>query len=240
VNAPEDRLARAIEWMPRIDSTLRSAVLADTGQFGESELLDCVSAAEAEQASRTADAAERRHFLMRRSFQRSFTRAVTGWRGRIADLPMSAARDQRPRCDAAPGLCLSFSSSGPLALASASSRADVGVDIEFLRPIDNALELAARFFAPREAEQIAAMAQARRSQEFQRYWTIKEACLKAAEKGVVYGLRNFGISPAGAGYAVEPPPELGHARDWEVFCLGCPQGFIATLARRRKPKEPKP
>jgi phosphopantetheinyl transferase len=229
--APEDRLASAIGWMPRLDSTLWIAFLADTGQFGESELMDCVSAAEAAQASRIADAEERRHLLVRRSFQRSFLKTVIGWQGSGAGLPMHAARDERPRCDAAPGLCLSFSSSGPLAVACASSGGDAGVDVERVRPAENATALAERFFSPPEARRIASLEASLQGLEFLRYWTIKEACLKAIGKGVVYGLDRFAIKPIGGGYAVEPPAEFGNAASWTISCLECPDGFIATMSR---------
>jgi 4'-phosphopantetheinyl transferase len=55
---------------------------------------------------------------------------------------------------------------------------EVGVDVETLRPIDDARELAALHFTPREREAVADDA------AFLRVWTRKEACMKATGLGL--------------------------------------------------------
>lgn len=60
----------------------------------------------------------------------------------------------------------------------------IGVDLEKIRPVRHLNRLAARFFAPREVAAIAQVPIEHRSLLFFRYWTCKEAFLKATGDGL--------------------------------------------------------
>lgn len=64
----------------------------------------------------------------------------------------------------------------------------IGVDIEYLRPIEDAAKLAKRFFCPSEYEVISPLAPGEREKAFFRAWTAKEAFLKATGEGIGGGL----------------------------------------------------
>lgn len=79
-----------------------------------------------------------------------------------------------------------ISYSGDYALVGLSQDREIGVDLEAVRPIEEALELAAIHYTPRECS---ALRQARASgascdEGFLRVWVRKEACVKALGQGL--------------------------------------------------------
>lgn len=66
----------------------------------------------------------------------------------------------------------------------AIARRQVGVDIERLRPIPDVVDLSQRFFSRLDALHISTCPAESRSVEFLRYWTFKEAYLKACGLGL--------------------------------------------------------
>lgn len=66
-----------------------------------------------------------------------------------------------------------------------SSTHEIGVDVETLRPIDDAAELAQLHFTPREREGVAG------AEDFLRVWTRKEACMKATGLGLSLAPSSF-------------------------------------------------
>jgi 4'-phosphopantetheinyl transferase len=80
----------------------------------------------------------------------------------------------------------------------AVARRPVGVDVERVRPLaDGPLALAARTFAPGEVAALRAAPQSQQLDEFFRYWTCKEAYVKA---------RGAGLSLPFDQFTVELPP----------------------------------
>ncbi len=61
---------------------------------------------------------------------------------------------------------------------------DVGVDVESLDIPDGGQQLAARYFAPHERQEIAKQAPTGQCDLFLSYWTLKEAFLKAVGRGL--------------------------------------------------------
>ena len=85
----------------------------------------------------------------------------------------------------------SLSHSGQYALVAVANHRAVGVDVEVCRPDVDALALARRFFASREAEKIAQAQGPERQRLFYRFWTGKEAYLKGRGVGLSLGLDRF-------------------------------------------------
>jgi phosphopantetheine--protein transferase-like protein len=170
------------------------ATFTDEGTVSDNDLRGCLSPLEMKQAEALHDLVERRHFLARRCFQRVFVCGVLACDMPPGNLALKHQRDSQPRCLDAPGLHLSFSSSGSTAIACASTQKAVGIDIERMRVITNPAALARRFFSPKEAETLAAMPMDEQNIHFLHHWTAKEAALKAIGKGIVYGLNTFTVA----------------------------------------------
>ncbi len=89
-------------------------------------------------------------------------------------------------------LHFNLSHSGGLALYAIASE-PVGIDLEQIRSLSDAEQLAKRFFMPAEAEAIAALPMAQKQAAFLNAWTRKEAYLKATGDGLA-GLDEVEVS----------------------------------------------
>jgi 4'-phosphopantetheinyl transferase len=83
------------------------------------------------------------------------------------------------------GLLFNLSHSQNLGLLGVSRQRLIGVDLEYLRPMSDLERLAKRFFLPSEYEVIKLLPSQQKQQVFFRYWTCKEAYLKATGDGLV-------------------------------------------------------
>lgn len=87
-----------------------------------------------------------------------------------------------------------YSHSGDYAVFAFTRAGEVGVDIEDCRRRANALGIARNFFTAREYRALEALPESQRVPEFLRYWTLKEAWLKARGEGIFAGLDRFSIA----------------------------------------------
>lgn len=77
-----------------------------------------------------------------------------------------------------------LSHSGGLALVAVARRCEVGVDVERIRPIPDALRIGRRVLQREEADALEALQPDQRAGPFFLYWTRFEARLKAAGRGL--------------------------------------------------------
>lgn len=84
--------------------------------------------------------------------------------------------------------------SGDVALIALSPGAAVGVDVEAMRPLPDALQLAERFFSPAETAALEAAPPAERLTGFYQLWTRKESVLKATGAGIANGLATVEVT----------------------------------------------
>ncbi|WP_414582366.1 4'-phosphopantetheinyl transferase HetI [Scytonema sp. PCC 10023] len=73
-----------------------------------------------------------------------------------------------------------------LALCAVSCDRLVGVDLEYIRPISDVLALAKRYFSPAEYAVMCGLPPNKMQEVFFRYWTCKEAYLKATGVGIAH------------------------------------------------------
>jgi 4'-phosphopantetheinyl transferase len=112
----------------------------------------------------------------------------------------------------------------------------VGIDVEWIRPINNAEEIATRFFSPREAAKLMALANDQHIPAFFNLWTRKEAWLKATGDGLSEMLREVEVS-----FLPEEPARVlaisGNeeaAQCWTLLELTPASGFAAAVAVEAK------
>lgn len=87
--------------------------------------------------------------------------------------------------DPANRLMFNISHSDDLMLCAIARHGSVGIDLEYLRPVNNLEELTQRFFSPQEHAAIHALPEALRLRSFFQHWTCKEALLKATGEGLM-------------------------------------------------------
>ncbi len=98
----------------------------------------------------------------------------------------------KPRLDDR-SLNFNISHSDELAVATVSRTFELGVDVERLKPIPEALEIAESYFSGLEAQWIAEAEGDERSKRFLRCWVIREACVKALGVGLSLPLKSFEV-----------------------------------------------
>ena len=126
-----------------------------------------------------------------------------------------------------PDLDFNMAHCGDLALLAFSNRR-VGIDVERLREMPNALAIARRFFSPREVAALRHLAEDARRDGFFNAWTRKEALIKAVGAGLA-ALEETEVSLA----PDEIPAVLsapGGAEGWQVFHLEPSPGFVGAAA----------
>ncbi len=130
-----------------------------------------------------------------------------------------AARD-------APGFNLSHS--GGLALIGLSTHHPIGVDVERIRPLPDALRIARGHFSPDETETLATTPERERMAAFFGLWTRKEAVVKALGAGLAMPLDRFSVTlPPAAPRLLRM---LGGPAAWTLRDLELGRGYAATVA----------
>ncbi|WP_017300172.1 4'-phosphopantetheinyl transferase family protein [Nodosilinea nodulosa] len=173
-------------------------------------MASALSAAEQAQLQRLRLAAAQRQFVLSRgclryllsrytSFPPASLSFVYGPRGKPALGP-----DQPDQ-----GLAFNLSHSGPwllIGVSVAPEIREIGVDIEVLRAVKHLPGLCRRYLTPTEAETVLAQGTPQADHQFLRYWTGKEACLKALGLGIANSMQTMELTLKSDGPASDPAP----------------------------------
>lgn len=122
--------------------------------------------------------------------------------------------------------------SDDLMLVAVTRGCEIGVDVERLRFMRDAEDVAERLFSARESTRLKALPEGQKRAAFFRLWTRKEACLKATGVGITESLCEAEVS-----FLPGEQPRLNrlfgdeHACEkWRLCELAPATGFIAALA----------
>jgi 4'-phosphopantetheinyl transferase len=163
---------------------------------------------ERQRAQRLRFEPHRRRFIVARGRLRQLLAARLGVQPEAVEL--AYGRNGKPRLPNR-DLHFSVSHSDDVALFAFSKAAEIGVDVEAIRPIREADAIAAQFFSPREKQAYAALARHDKPLGFLRCWTRKEALAKALGDGLSVSMET-------------------HAPGWRLHSFFPLPGFIAALA----------
>ena len=132
----------------------------------------------------------------------------------------------------ASGIRFNLSHSGRLALYAIARQREVGVDIEYMRPLRYLESIADHFFSRREHAALQALPEDLKGQAFYACWTRKEAYIKATGDGLTHGLDKFDVSlvPGEAAQLVNVEWDPGEVRRWSLQELPFVPGYAAALA----------
>ncbi len=136
----------------------------------------------------------------------------------------------------APGLELplhfNLSHSNGLALIAATRQAALGVDVERVRFVPEADQIAAKFFSPHEAAVLNAIPAEQKMEAFFHCWTRKEAYLKATGEGIADALPRIEVSltPAQPARLLKINGDALDASLWQLSGLAPAPGFVGALA----------
>ena len=201
---------------------------ADLGTQPAEHELGTLSNDERDRADRFVFARDRRRFLaahvaLRRLLERRLDRPAHGFR-------FVAGPFGKPSIAGSPACAFNLSHSDDVALIAMATDAEIGVDVESPRVVDDLSDLAERNFTASECAQLAALSPEDRDLAFLRCWTRKEACLKAIGSGLSIAPETFeaGTQVQMRGVRIATPAGIARV---EVHSLTHLTDAIGAIAR---------
>lgn len=204
------------------------------------ELAQCLSDEEQLRASRFLFERDRRRFIIGRARLRHFLASRLGVQPKAVELVYgSRGKPGLSRNFASAKLFFNVSHCDDVAVYAFSLGRDVGIDIEAVRDLRDADEVAARFFSRRENEAYLALDARDKPPGFFSCWTRKEAFIKALGDGLHYPLDRFDVSLAPGEPArilrVEDTP--GEQCGWTLHSFTPGSGLAGAVVVRQSPYE---
>jgi 4'-phosphopantetheinyl transferase len=169
-------------------------IMFEPGSVALAALWPLLDASEQARADRFHLATDRDSYVLAHALLRAMLSCMAGIAA--ADLRFRTAKNGKPALDAAqsqPDLHFSLSHTRGLAACAVGRPYALGIDAEAWR-VPAPIELAARYFAPTEAQLVAEQEPTERPSTFYRLWTLKEAYLKAIGQGLAAPLDSFAFS----------------------------------------------
>ncbi len=130
------------------------------------------------------------------------------------------------------GLHFNLAHCEDLAVFALTRSGPIGVDVERVRPLEDAEDLVNRFFSPAESAAFHALAAEVKPAAFFNLWTRKEAWLKATGEGIAQSLNKVEVSfiPGEPARLLRLPAELGKVNSWSIVELTPAADYTAALA----------
>jgi 4'-phosphopantetheinyl transferase len=145
-------------------------------------------------------------------------------------LVFEAGEHGKPRLRSHPHLHFNLAHSSDLLLLAISTAGEVGVDVERVRPLRDALAVARRFFTGREAAWLEQQDLPQRDTGFFHLWTRKEAVLKGSGMGIAHGLNALEFIEDGGAFCRRLTFPESSAAPWHIAELQPADGYVAALA----------
>jgi 4'-phosphopantetheinyl transferase len=210
---------------------LWSASLEPPGSLG-SGLAACLSPDERARAARLVSASDRERFVAGRAFLRLLLAQSTGAKPREIRFRYSAHGKPALTGDGS-DLAFNLAHSGTVAVCALARGCDaLGVDVERVKPIRDAEDVARKAFSPREFDRLESLPEPVRLRAFYEAWTRKEAFLKALGCGLDRPLDSFDVA-FGPGERPRLLRTLGDTCEAERFSLHALEpevGYIGAVA----------
>ncbi|MBL8006956.1 MAG: 4'-phosphopantetheinyl transferase superfamily protein [Ignavibacteria bacterium] len=109
---------------------------------------------------------------------------------------------------------------------------EIGVDIERLREMPDAMNIASRYFSEKEILEFSGLKNESINTEFFKCWTKKEAFIKAKGEGLSYPLKNFSVSVGDSRRAeiIEITGNPAEAENWSLYEIEINNEYVSALA----------
>jgi 4'-phosphopantetheinyl transferase len=215
-----------IKVTPRLNPGEVHLWFLDQGAPADPAWIEVLDASERERVSGMRVPALREAFVAAHALVRT---ALSVYGGLPADRwRFEVAPAGRPSIvDPPAGLRFSLTHSGRRAAVAVTFGHELGLDLEAVRPVQDPLPLARRFFEASEAAALARLPEVERPAVFAALWTAKEAVLKAQGAGLSAPLDSVivELDPAGRPGRVQAP-----GGPWSVHVWVPEPGWSAALA----------
>ncbi|SHM70210.1 4'-phosphopantetheinyl transferase [Duganella sacchari] len=169
-------------WMVQLDDCLAT----------DDDCLEVLDQSERARAGRFAFAPLRRRYLAAHAALRGILGHTLGLAPE--QVALSSDANGKPRlADGMPPLSFNLSHSHGMAVVALAPQGEIGIDIECCAPLPLLLPLVRRHFSVQEKHAFWTLDENQRLAGFYRWWTGKEACLKALGVGLSSPLDGFSI-----------------------------------------------
>jgi 4'-phosphopantetheinyl transferase len=126
------------------------------------------------------------------------------------------------------GLQFNLSHSEDLGIVGISRDRLIGVDVEYVREMDNLDSLVKRFFCAEEYQYFQQAPPQQQQQIFFQLWTAKEAYLKATGAGLAGGLDQVQLSLSPLKFQ-SLPGNIENLKDWDLFSCELLSNYQAAI-----------
>ncbi len=133
-----------------------------------------------------------------------------------------------------PNWAFNISHSANILLIAIGQNCQLGVDIERCKPRINLSALAHKCFAPEELRYWLQLPEAEKTLAFYRFWTRKEAFVKATGRGIALGLDKCVINPENQCEFLTIPVDYGHISTWKIEVIEVELNWCAALVTDKK------
>ena len=230
---PKSNRVRPVET-PVLDARTLHLWTADVRTFRSvlRRFMTLLSSEERKRAARLADPIHRMHFVLAHGFLRLVLSRYLDRQPEL--LRFQSHANGKPRLVKSadsPHLEFNLAHSAHMTMIAVASGRPVGVDVEALtRPV-RVQAIVDRYFAAAEQTHFASLSRFRQESEFIRYWTAKEAVLKAVGVGLAGGLSRCEVigHPGGRSATVRLQGD-DKARSWLVRFVPLPAGYLGAVA----------
>jgi len=216
-----------------VDGTFDLALARlDAGSEVVPVLSRLLSKAEQERAAKFRFARDRRRFVVARARLRQLLAARLGRPARSIEFAYNA--HGKPELGSSGDDCVirfNVSHAQDLAAFAFSSARAIGIDIEWVRPIDGTEDIVTRFFTPREKDLYRALDPRQRLAGFFNWWTRKEAFVKALGGGLAHSLADFDVTlaPSEPARILRVGDASGERCGWMLRDFSPAPGFVGAV-----------
>jgi 4'-phosphopantetheinyl transferase len=193
---------------------------------------DCLAAAEQAQADRFHFLADQHTYIAAHWLIRQALASVDGLPP--ADWRFVVEKQGKPVIDPAldrPDLRFNLSHTRGFVACAVSFGTPLGIDVERLSHAAAESDIAERFFSPSELSILRGMAPDQQPDTFLRFWTLKEAFIKATGEGLNRDLESFSFSLDPVSISFDPE-DADDPSIWKFFELRPTPGHLLALAAR--------
>jgi 4'-phosphopantetheinyl transferase len=209
-----------------------ASIRLDTEPAAVSEFAQCLSDGERLRASRFVFERDRCRFIVGRARLRHLLASRLGVQPDAIELVYGAhGKPALSRRFAGSDLRFNVSHSEDLAVYAFSHGREIGVDVEAVRELRDADDIAARFFSRRENKSYQALEPRDKPRGFFNCWTRKEAFIKALGDGLYYPLDRFDVSlePDEPARILRLEHKPGSECGWCMEAFSPARGFVAAV-----------
>ena len=148
-------------------------------------------------------------------------------------LQINRTEQGKPYLKHYPELCFNLSHTGDHVLFAVTRQAQLGVDIEVCKWRANLAGLVDKCFAEQERVYWSQLPESDQMLAFYRFWTQKEAFVKATGRGIALGLNACAINPLKPSEFLSVPESCGKASDWHSLSFDGGAGLSAAIVTDR-------